>query len=148
MLLLTICQQVKNLVKCKCLQWFNLVNFLFLDNVGEKVLTNIAINLARDNLLGLVNNLGSNALSEFARRVSGVGAVWSGRRFTLFTSNGCMNDIIKIKKSLEDLRALIDWVTQTIKHEIRKTKTWISWSFVVTFSSFNNATSEIFSSKI
>ena len=31
-----------------------------------------------------------------------------------------MNDIIKIIKSLEDLGVLIDGITETIKHEIKK----------------------------
>ena len=31
-----------------------------------------------------------------------------------------MNDIIKIIKPLEDLGVLIDGVTETIKHEIKK----------------------------
>ena len=31
-----------------------------------------------------------------------------------------MNDIIKIMKSLEDLGVLIDGVTETVKHEIKK----------------------------
>ena len=31
-----------------------------------------------------------------------------------------MNDIIKIIKSLEDLGRLIDGVTETVKHEIKK----------------------------
>ena len=31
-----------------------------------------------------------------------------------------MNDIIKIIKSLEDLGVLIDGVTETVKHEIKK----------------------------
>ena len=31
-----------------------------------------------------------------------------------------MNDIIKIIKSQEDSGLLIDWVTETVKHEIKK----------------------------
>ena len=31
-----------------------------------------------------------------------------------------MNDIIKVIKSLEDLGAVIDGVTETVKHEIKK----------------------------
>ena len=34
-----------------------------------------------------------------------------------------MNDIIKIIKLLEDSGILIDGVTETLKHEIKKTKT-------------------------
>ena len=37
----------------------------WLGNLGTKVLTNIAIPLARDNLPGLVSNLTSNAINKF-----------------------------------------------------------------------------------
>ena len=58
-----------------------------------------------------------------------------------------MNDIIKIIKSLKDLAVLIDGVTETVKHEIKKSGRQISQSFVSTFSHFNNATSDFFSIK-
>ena len=59
-----------------------------------------------------------------------------------------MNDIIKIIKSLEDSAVLIDGVTETVKHEIKKkTRRPISWSFVSTFSRFISATSNFFSSE-
>ena len=44
----------------------------------------------------------------------------AGKRFTLFASNEDMNDITKIIKQLDDSGALIDRVTQTLKHEIKK----------------------------
>ena len=40
--------------------------------------------------------------------------------FTLFMINKDMNDIIKVIKSLEYSGVLIDGITKTIKHEIRK----------------------------
>ena len=40
--------------------------------------------------------------------------------FTLFISNGDINDIIKIIKTLQDLGVLIDRVTETVRHEIKK----------------------------
>ena len=43
---------------------------------------------------------------------------WNG--FTLFISNEDVNDIIKIIKSLKDLGVLIESVTETVKHEIKK----------------------------
>ena len=54
-----------------------------------------------------------------------------------------MNNIIKIIKSLEDSVVLIDGVTETLKHEIKKGE----GSFVSTFSPFSSATSNFFSSK-
>ena len=91
----------------------------WLGNLGKKVLTNIAIPLARDNLPGLVSNLTSNAINKFDRKISGKGAVRAGKGFTLFVLNEDMNDV-KIIKSLEDSSVLIDGVTETVKHEMKK----------------------------
>ena len=45
-----------------------------LSNLGKKVITDLAIPLARDNLPGLVRNLASNAINEFERKISKKGA--------------------------------------------------------------------------
>ena len=93
----------------------------WLDNLGKKALTNIAIPLARDNLPGLVSNLiHSSAINKFGRKISGKGAVRAGKGFTLFISNEDMNDIIKDIKPLKDSCVLIDGVTETVKDEIKK----------------------------
>ena len=118
----------------------------WLGHLGKKTLTNIAIPSVRDNLPGLVSNLTSNVINKFKRKISGKGAVRARKRFTLYISNEAMNDIIKIIKSLEDSSVLTDGVTETAKHEI-KTKKQISSSFVSTFSRFNSAASNYFSSK-
>ena len=65
----------------------------------------------------------------------------------LFISKDDMNDILKIIKSLEDSDVLIDWVTETVKDEIKKTRRWISSSFVSTLSHFFSVPSNFFSSK-
>ena len=91
-----------------------------LPNLGRKVLTNVGIPLARDNLPGLVINLTSSAINKFDRKISGKGAVRAGKGFTLFTSNEDVNDIIKIIKSLEDSGGVIDEVTETLKYQIKK----------------------------
>ena len=62
-------------------------------------------------------------------------------------SNEDMNDIIKVIKLLEDSIVLIAGVTETVKDEIKKTRRWIYWSFVSTFSSILSTTFNIFSSK-
>ena len=80
------------------------------------------------------------------RKISGKGAVKVGKKFTLFISNEDMNDILKIIKSLEGLGVLIDRVTETVKHEIKKTRRWISWSFATIFSCSISAGSIFFSS--
>ena len=86
---------------------------LWLGNLGKKVITDLAIPLARDNLPG---NLTSNAINKFERKTSGKGAVGTRKGISLFISNEDMNDIIKIIKSLEDSGVLMD---ETVKHEIK-----------------------------
>ena len=61
--------------------------------------------------------------------------------------NEDMNDIIKIKKSLEDSDVIIDGKTKTVKHEVKKKRKRISWSFVSTVSRFISTTSIFFSTK-
>ena len=41
-----------------------------------------------------------------------------------------MNNIIKIIKSLEEANVLIDDITESAKHRIKKTRWWISSCFV------------------
>ena len=104
--------------------------------------------LTRDNLPGLVSNLAQNAINKFERKASRKEAVRAGRELTLFISNEDIIDIIKVIKSLEDSSVLIDGATETVKHEIKKkTRRWISSSFVKTFSRFISATNCFFSGK-
>ena len=88
-----------------------------LGNLGKKTLPNIAIPLARNNLPRLVSNLNSNAINKFERKVNG-----ARKGFTIFISKEDMNDIIKVKKSLEASGVLTDGVTETVKHEIKNKK--------------------------
>ena len=76
--------------------------------------------LDRDNLPGLVSNLDSNAVNKFQRKISGKGAVRARKRFTLFILNEDVTDIIKIIKSLDYSGVLMDGVTETVNHEIKK----------------------------
>ena len=89
-------------------------------------MTDLAIPFDRDMLPGLVSNIASNAssnaINKFERKISGKRTVRAGKGFTLFISNGDMNDIIKTIKSLEDSELLIDGVTETVKHEMKKTR--------------------------
>ena len=97
----------------------------WLANLGKKALTNGAIPLAKDNLPGLVSNLASNRKKTIKRKISGKGAVWVGKGLILFISNEDMNDIIAIIKSVETSGVLIDGVTETVKHEIKKKWIWM-----------------------
>ena len=67
-----------------------------------------------------VDNLTLNAIIKFQKKISRKGAVRAGKGFTLFILNEDMNDIIKTIKPLEDSGVLIDGVTETAKHEIKK----------------------------
>ena len=69
-----------------------------LGNLDKKVLTNVAIPSARDNLPGLVSNKTSNARNKSERKQKGKAA---GKEFTLFILNKDMNYIVKIIKSSE-----------------------------------------------
>ena len=91
-----------------------------LDNLGKNVITDLAIPLASHNLHGLVSNLALNTVNKFDRKASRKGVVRTEKEFILFNSNEDMNDIIKIIKSLEDSNVLIDGITETVKHEIKK----------------------------
>ena len=94
----------------------------WLSNSWKKVLTNIAILLARGNLPGLVCNLTLNSINKFDRKVSRKWVVRVGKLFILFIMNDDMKGIIKITKSLEDSVVLIDGVTETVKHGIKNKK--------------------------
>ena len=54
------------------------------------------------------------------KKISGNRAVRAGKGFVLFIWNGDLNDTIKIIKSIENSRVLIDGVTETVKHKIKK----------------------------
>ena len=78
----------------------------------NKVLIGLAVRLAKDALPELVTKAPSSILGKFESEMSGVEAVRSGNRFTLFIQ-------VKIR-SLEDSTLLIDGITTTVKHEIKK----------------------------
>ena len=118
----------------------------WLSNFRKKAPKNITTPLARDNLPGLLSNLTSHAINKLKRKIGKKGAVRAGKGFTLFILNEDMNDITKIIKT-EDSGVLIDEVTETVKHEIKKTRKLISWTLVSTFSHFISATTNFFSSK-
>ena len=92
----------------------------WLGNSGKKALANFAVPLARDEVPGLVNNVASNTMNKFERKISGKGAVRVGKGFTLCNLSEDMNHIIKIIKSLEDSGALIHGITGTVKNEIKE----------------------------
>ena len=86
----------------------------WLGNLGKKKLTNIAILLARGNLPRLVSSLTINTITKFERKKVEK-ELWEQEKDLLYS-----NYIIKIIKSLEDWDVLIDGVTETVNHEIKK----------------------------
>ena len=68
-------------------------------------------------------------LDKFERKISGRGAIRAEKRLTLFISNEDTDDIMKMVEPLENLGLLTDSVTVTVKHEIKKTRRWISWCY-------------------
>ena len=94
-------------------------------NLGKKVITDLAIYLARNNLPGLESDLASNAINKFEREISEKGARRVAKGFDLFILKESKNDVTKTIKSFEDSGVLTDRVTETLKHEIKKTWSWI-----------------------
>ena len=92
----------------------------WLCNLGKLVIIDVTIPLAKYNLPGLVNNLPSNAVYKFERKIIGKRAVRTWKGFILITLNEDMDGIIKFIKTLEDLGVLTDRVTERKKHEIKK----------------------------
>ena len=88
----------------------------------KKAITDFAIHLATNNLPGFVNNLASNAIKKFERKISRKGAVRVGKGFTSCISNKDTNDIIKIIISLADANVFIVGVSERVEHEINKTR--------------------------
>ena len=88
----------------------------------KKAITDFVIHLATNNLPGLVNNLTSNAIKKFERKISRKGAIRIGKGFTSCISNKDMNDIIKIIISLADANVFMVGVSERVEHEINKTR--------------------------
>ena len=89
-----------------------------LGKLGKKVLLDLVVPLAKDTL----RKLATKATSSVLKKIAGQGSVRAGRRFTLFTSNEDIYDIIKIVESLEKSGLLIDGASETVKHDIKKQK--------------------------
>ena len=64
----------------------------------------------------IASNATSNVIDKLGREINGKGSVKAGERFTI--SNEDMNDIIKVKKSPEDMNVLSDGITE------KASKTW------------------------
>ena len=119
----------------------------WLGKIDKSVVTDLAIPFAKNDLPELLSkkalNAASNTIKKFEKRITGKGAVRAVKGFTLFILNDT-DDIIKTVKSLEDSGVLIDGVIEAVKHEIKKTRRWISWYFVSTFSCFSGTICDFF----
>ena len=73
-----------------------------LGNLGnKKALLDLAVPLVKDVLPALATKATSSALDKFERKINGKSVVKAGKEFALFVSNGDINDIIRIVKSLK-----------------------------------------------
>ena len=52
------------------------------------------------------------------------GVLRTGKVFTLFISNGILNEIIKTIKLLEDSNVLIDGLTKKVRYKVKKREGW------------------------
>ena len=86
-------------------------------NLGRKVITNLDIPLARDNLPGLVNNSAWDVKNKFERNISGKKSSQIRKKIYFIYFEWIMNDI-EIIKSSEDLGILTDGVAEAAKHKI------------------------------
>ena len=59
-------------------------------------------------------------MDKFKKKITGQRAGRTGRGFTLFISNGDMDDVIKIVESWEQSGIVIDGAIETVNHEIKK----------------------------
>ena len=108
---------------------------------------NYAVPLAKNKFPRLVSNTASNAvlnaIHKFERRISEKGALRVGKGFTFSSSNEDMDDIIKMIKSLEDSRLLIDGVIEIVEQEVKNGKVDF-WCFTCTFGCCSSANFEFF----
>ena len=92
--------------------------------LSTDVLIKFTISLAKDILPQLVTKVTSSILDNFDRnmhgRATGTGVLRARKGFTLFILNEDMDNIIRIIKLLEISGVLIDGVTETVNHEIKK----------------------------
>ena len=89
-------------------------------NLGKKTLIDLAVCFSKDVLPKLAFKENASILDKFERKISGRGAVRTGKVFTLFILNQVMDDIIKIVKSSETSSILTDGAAEKVQQEIRK----------------------------
>ena len=80
-------------------------------------------------------------MDKLKKKKNGQKAGRTGRGFTLFISNGDMDDVIKIVESWEKSGIVIDGAIETVNHEIKKK---ISFCYDGTYGSFIDSTNGFF----
>ena len=91
-----------------------------LGSLGQKK-TDLAILFTRGKLPELEGNLASNPINKLKKKKIVEKELSEQEKVVLsLFLNEHMNNIIKVIKSLEDLNVLIDRITETVKHEIKK----------------------------
>ena len=97
---------------------------IMIGNLGKKTnrLIDLADPLAKNVLTKLATKTASSVIDKFEKSISVRGSVRARKGLTLIIPNESMDDVTKTAKSLEILIPLIDGVTETAKHEIKKDK--------------------------
>ena len=109
--------------------------------LGKEALMKFVVSLTKDIFPQLAT---LSVIDNFERkfRIGGAGTkdLRAEKRFTLFISNEDMDNIIINIKTRENSDLINNGVTETIKHEIKKTRRWTSYCFISTCSCFTNST--------
>ena len=92
----------------------------WLGNLRKKSLTNTDILLATDNLPGLVSNLTSSVINKFDRKISAKVALLVEKNLLYLFWMKLWMMLLKNIKQLEDSDVIIDGITETVEHEIKK----------------------------
>ena len=88
---------------------------------------NFVVRFAKDVLSKLPTEAALSLTDKFERKIS-----WRGVLYVIYY----MLYVSKIVKSLENSGLLINGATELKKHEITKTKKWISWCYDATYGCF------------
>ena len=87
-----------------------------LGNLDKKVITDLAIPSARDNLLGLVSDLASNTINKSDRKINGKGKCDSKKTIYLVHFEWRCEWYFKIIKSLQDVS--VDGITEAVNQPL------------------------------
>ena len=96
----------------------------WLGNLGKRNTNKFCHSFSQRKFIWISKLFGSKCKKQIWKKKKkknpGKGAARAGKGFTLFISNEDMSNVIKIIKPLEDSNVLINSITETVKHKIKK----------------------------